>query len=75
MLRFAWLVRSASMPPDSPQLSLVLNEAVVRRLVGSLAIMHEQLGRLVEVSSHPEVTIQILPFSAGAHPAMDCAFR
>ena len=61
--------------PDSPQLWLVLNEAVVRRLVGSRAIMHDQLGRLVEVSSHPKVTIQILPFSAGAHPAMDCAFR
>ena len=60
--------------PGQSSAVVVLNEAVVRRLVGSRAIMHDQLGRLVEVSSHRSA-IQILPFSAGAHPAMDCAFR
>ena len=60
--------------PDAPQLWVVLNEAVIRRLVGDRAVMHAQLVKLSELSGAPNVIIQILPFSAGAHPAMDSAF-
>jgi len=59
---------------DAPQLWLVLNEAVIRRAVGGRQIMHAQLERLIEASSLPNITLQIVPFSAGAHPAMDGAF-
>jgi hypothetical protein len=52
----------------------VLNEAVIRRLVGERAVMQAQLAKLSELSGAPNVIIQILPFSAGAHPAMDSAF-
>lgn len=57
-----------------PQLRVVLNEAVLLRPVGDGAAWHGQLERLVEASAHPEVTIQILPFTAGAHPAMGVPF-
>ena len=59
---------------DAPQFWLVLNEAVIRRIVGGRQTMHAQLERLIEASSLPNVTLQIVPFSAGAHPAMDGAF-
>jgi hypothetical protein len=36
--------------------------------------MRRQLERLVEVAGLPSVTIQVLPFGAGVHPAMDGGF-
>jgi transcriptional regulator with XRE-family HTH domain len=60
--------------PDAPQFWIVLNEAVIRRIVGERAVMHEQLLRLAEAASAPNITLQILPFSAGAHASMDSAF-
>jgi len=59
---------------DAPQLWVVLNEAVIRRIVGERAIMHEQLARLAEAASAPNITLQVLPFGAGAHASMDSAF-
>jgi transcriptional regulator with XRE-family HTH domain len=60
--------------PDAPQLWVVLNEAVIRRVIGDRAIMHQQLTKLMEVASAPNITLQVLPFSAGAHTSMDSAF-
>jgi transcriptional regulator with XRE-family HTH domain len=48
----------------------VLNEAVIRRPVGGAEVMRGQLGRLREVAAQENVTVQVLPCSAGAHPAM-----
>jgi transcriptional regulator with XRE-family HTH domain len=59
---------------DAPQLWVVLSEAVIRRVVGERAVMHEQLAKLAEAGTAPNITLQILPFSAGAHAAMDSAF-
>jgi transcriptional regulator with XRE-family HTH domain len=59
---------------DAPQLSVVLNEAVIRRAVGGAAVMRAQLAALIAASLQPNVTLQVLPFSAGAHPGMDGAF-
>jgi len=50
------------LPPSSARLWLVLDEAVLRRTVGSPAIMAEQLRRLVELSRLPNVTLQVVPF-------------
>jgi transcriptional regulator with XRE-family HTH domain len=57
------------------RLEVVLDEAVLHRLVGGPMVMRGQLGRLVEVSKQPNVTIQIIPYTAGAHPAMDSVFN
>lgn len=48
----------------------ILDEAVIRRTVGSEAIMRKQLERLLQVGSLPNVRLQIVPFGAGAHPGM-----
>jgi transcriptional regulator with XRE-family HTH domain len=60
--------------PDAPKLWVVLNEAVIRRMVGERGIMHEQMVKLDEAASAPNITLQVLPFSAGAHASMDSAF-
>jgi transcriptional regulator with XRE-family HTH domain len=60
--------------PDAPQFWVVLNEAVIRRVVGERAVMHEQLLKLAEAASAPNITLQVLPFGAGAHASMDSAF-
>jgi transcriptional regulator with XRE-family HTH domain len=54
---------------DNPPLELwtILDEAVIRRAVGGAACMREQLEHLVVMSDRREVTIQVLPFSSGAH--------
>ncbi|MCQ9132450.1 helix-turn-helix domain-containing protein [Streptomyces hilarionis] len=49
------------------ELNAVLDEAVLRREVGGPEVMARQLGRLAEAARLPQVRLQILPFSAGAH--------
>lgn len=53
-----------------PKLHVVLNEAVLRRHVGGIKVMREQLRHLTEMAKRPTVAVQVLPFTAGAHPAM-----
>jgi transcriptional regulator with XRE-family HTH domain len=60
---------------DPPEYWAVLNEAVIRRVVGGAEVMREQLDHIAEIAKLPHVTVQVLPFSAGVHPAMDGAFR
>ncbi|MEU0675728.1 helix-turn-helix transcriptional regulator [Streptomyces sp. NPDC006172] len=56
--------------PSPPHLWAILDESVIRRVVGSPAVMREQLGRLLEATeSGSPITLQILPFSRGAHAA------
>jgi transcriptional regulator with XRE-family HTH domain len=55
--------------------SAVLDEAVLHRVVGSPAIMKAQLGHIVELAALSNVTIQILSFGAGAHPAPGSMFN
>lgn len=57
------------------RLHAVMDEAVLRRVIGSPAVMDDQLTRLIEMSRERNVTIQIVPYSAGAHPALDSTFN
>ncbi|MEV7006024.1 helix-turn-helix transcriptional regulator [Streptosporangium sp. NPDC051022] len=59
---------------DPPKMWFILNEAVICRPVGGAETMRGQLQRLIELSETNHVTIQILPFAAGVHPAMDGGF-
>lgn len=61
--------------PDAPKLWAILNEAALRREVGGRTVMKEQLEHLVSVSRPRNITLQVLPFSAGAHAAVDGAFH
>jgi hypothetical protein len=49
----------------APKFSFVMDESVIHRVVGSHAIMSKQLLHLVSVAELPNVTIQIVPFTAG----------
>jgi hypothetical protein len=52
------------------ELSAVLNEAVLLRPVGGPAVMGHQLDHLTRLAELPTVTVQVLPFAIGGHPAM-----
>lgn len=52
----------------------VVNEAVLHRIVGSPALLRAQLEHLMERAKLGNVHLQVLPFAAGAHPAMNGAF-
>ena len=58
----------------APRFWVVLDEAALHRLVGGRQVMSAQLDRLIEVTDLPNVTMQIIPYEAGAHPAMDSTF-
>ncbi|MEU9206912.1 helix-turn-helix transcriptional regulator [Streptomyces sp. NPDC048415] len=55
--------------PNAPHLWAVLDESVIRRVVGSREIMREQLGQLLSAGESSNVTLQVLPFARGAHAA------
>jgi transcriptional regulator with XRE-family HTH domain len=59
---------------DPPELWIILDEAVLRRLVGGIATMKAQLDRLIELTNYPKITMQVVPFEAGAHAGMDGSF-
>jgi transcriptional regulator with XRE-family HTH domain len=58
----------------APRLWAVVDEAALRRPVGGREVMRGQLERLIDAAKLPNVTLQILPFAAGAHSAMVGAF-
>lgn len=59
---------------DPPRIEIVVDEAVLHRPVGGKSVISEQLGRIIETAKRREVTIQVLPFEVGAHPALESDF-
>ena len=59
---------------EPPAMRVFLNEAVLRRCVGGPDVMRDQLDYLVEISKRQHITLRVVPFSAGAHAAMDGSF-
>ncbi len=53
---------------------IILDEAVLRRMMGTSGLMRRQLEYLYEASQWPHVTLQVLAFSSGMHPAMGGSF-
>lgn len=67
--------RQERLTGDDPlKMWVIFNEAVLRREVGGPITMCQQLQRLIEASDLNNVTLQILPFRSGAHPAMYGSF-
>ena len=56
--------------PAPPRLWVVIDETALRRPIGSRATMRLQLDHLIEVAELPHITVQVLPFSTGGHPAL-----
>lgn len=61
--------------PTTPLLWCVLDEAVLRRVVGSRAVMAEALRHLAALIRSRRFILQVIPFSAGAHASMDGALK
>jgi transcriptional regulator with XRE-family HTH domain len=54
---------------NGPHFEAVVDESVLHRVVGSPAVMHAQLERLLELSELPNITLRVIPYEAGALPA------
>jgi hypothetical protein len=57
-----------------PQLWAVIDEAVLRRRVGTRAVMREQVESLIQATRLPHVRLQVIPFDAGGHAPAGCPF-
>jgi transcriptional regulator with XRE-family HTH domain len=56
------------------RIHVVLDESVLRRQVGGPEVTRRQMAALAEAAQRPEVTIQVLPFTAGACAGIDGDF-
>lgn len=56
------LITRGSRPTE---MRIVLSESALRRMIGGRSVMAEQMRSLVDVSSRPNITLHVLPFSAG----------
>src|SRR6201996_6645848 len=71
----ARMARQEILHRDSPpKVWAVLDEGALRRVIGGPRVMRAQLRHLIDMCDHPAVTLQILPFSAGAHRALGGPF-
>lgn len=60
---------------NAPNFSFVLDESVIHRVVGSPAVTRQQFIHLVDVAKQSNVTIRVVPFTAGLHPGMKGPFE
>jgi hypothetical protein len=68
--------RSLALDRPDPQLELiaVIDESVLHREIGGPAVLAEQLDYLVAAADRPNVSIRVLPYSTGVHPALHGPF-
>ena len=60
--------------PPPPLLWALIDEGVLHRPVAPAEVIRDQLARLMELSRRPNVTVQVLPYSAGGHTGLLGAF-
>jgi transcriptional regulator with XRE-family HTH domain len=60
--------------PPPPRFNVVLSEGALRRPIGGYDVMRRQLEYLMRPRDRANVTVQVLPFDSGAHPAMVAPF-
>ena len=58
-----------------PHFWSLADESSLRRRVGSNQVMHDQLEAMVELAALPNMTLQVVPLSLGAHPGLDNTFE
>jgi len=60
---------------EPPDVIIVLDESALRKLVGSPAIMHEQLTHLADVAGRPQISVEVVPASTGANAGLSGGFQ
>lgn len=59
---------------EAPEFHAIIDESVIRRNVGGREVMREQIARLIEAAHLPNITLQVIPFTAGEYPASGTSF-
>jgi hypothetical protein len=59
----------------SPLIWIMLDQGVIDQPVGSPKIMYEQLARLVELATLPNISVRVAPRGIGGHPGRDGSFK
>lgn len=57
-----------------PRYWVLLDESALHRRFGGLEVMRRQCARLADLAEVPDITIQVIPYTAGPHMALDSAF-
>jgi hypothetical protein len=70
----ARLERQSILTGDPPLLWVVLDEGVLHRQVGDAEVMHGQLSHVAQMSHRSNITVEVVPFGAGAHSGLLGAF-
>jgi hypothetical protein len=71
----ARLGRQAILARDEPpELHVIMDEMVLRRVLGSRQVMARQLRHLAELAERPNITAQVVPLSVGGHTGLDGPF-
>lgn len=60
--------------PRPPRLLVLIEEGVLRRVVGDPGLMRRQVRHLEDAATRPNVTVQVVPAAAGAHPGLGGPF-
>jgi transcriptional regulator with XRE-family HTH domain len=58
-----------------PRYRALLDEAVLQRKVGGSSVMAGQLDKILQLAQDEKVTVQVIPFEAGAHASADSNFE
>ena len=67
--------RQARLTGDSALiLDAVISETVLRRNIGGVAVLGEQLEHLIKMAERPNITVRLVPFTAAVHPGINGAF-
>lgn len=69
------MTRQQILGGDGPvSFATVVDESVLRRVIGNPEVMRGQLTKLLEVAERPNVEVRVLPLRRGAHAGLDGSF-
>lgn len=60
--------------PDPMVLHALIDEAAIRREIGGPEVLREQLDHLLAVAKRPNITLQVIPYTAGGYGTMNGSF-
>ena len=67
----ARMERQERLTGESPlEVWAILDEAAIRRQVGGPKVIRAELEHLLTAARKPNITVQVIPYDAGAHPGM-----
>ncbi|MCG8925679.1 helix-turn-helix transcriptional regulator [Lentzea sp. CC55] len=66
--------RQALIGANGPEMFFILDESALHRVIGSVEIMRMQLQQIKKLAATEQISVQIVPFSVGMHPAMKGSF-